>query len=717
LHKAAFSQFKPIWALIACIAAVACLPLHAQDFKKQVIYQIITDRFYDGDPANNDPPQSRGMYDPTKTNWQAYWGGDLAGIRAKLPYLKQMGITAIWISPSDDNINVPMMGPDGKPVSYLFAPYHGYINRDFERVEEHFGSSKNDWNAFDSLTAASHRDKIKIVLDFSPNDSNLVNTGEHGTLLDDGKIFATYDHDPQGMFHHEGTLTDINDAYQIQYYNVFGLADLNHDNPQVDRYIKDAIHQFQDHGVDAVRLDAVRHITWGWSYSFANSAYSHKPSFMFGEWFMGGPGDKFYDDACKFANKSGMSLLDYPLAIAIRDVLANDKPFSIVAKVVADEQRNFDRPNDLVTFFDNHDIPRLMTLKNDRHRLDEATALVLTSRGIPVVYYGDEQYLHNDTDGGKDPYTRPWMSSYDTRTTGFRLVRALADLRQTNNALAYGTTRVLAATQDVFVFERHFANDDVLIAINKNETNMVPISQIKTTLPSGTYKDVLHGLMSGSTLQVDQSGATGISTASLSLSPHSVSVWQLTRPPTEPLIGSIGPAIGQPGMLITLAGVHFGSGKGVVEWASTRVPVKTWADDHLTVTVPSVPSGEYAIRVRSANGELSNGVPFTVLQSELVPVTFTIRNAPAKARSKLYLTGNSVETGDWKTDTKTAPGPFLCPHAPDCLLDISVPAGKQIEFKLFLVDENGTVERESGPSHTFSTPVSGTGKLAAEWQR
>lgn len=717
MHKAAVSQFKPICALVACIAAAACIPLSAQDFKKQVIYQVITDRFYDGDPTNNDPPQSRGMYDPTKTNWQAYWGGDFAGIQAKLPYLKQMGITAIWISPSDDNINVPMMGPDGKPVSYLFAPYHGYINRDFKRVEEHFGSSKNDWTAFDSLTAASHRDKIKVVLDFSPNDSNLVNTAEHGTLLDDGKVFATYDQDPQNMFHHEGTLTDINDAYQIQYYNVFGLADLNQDNPQVDRYIKDAIHQFQDHGVDAVRQDAVRHITWGWSYSFANSVYSYKPGFMFGEWFMGGPGDKFYEDACKFANKSGMSLLDYPLAIAMRDAFANDKPFSVVAKVIADEQRDFVRPNDLVTFFDNHDIPRLMTLKNDRDRLDEATALVLTSRGIPVVYYGDEQYLHNDTDGGKDPYTRPWMSSYDTQTTGFRLVRALADLRQTNNALAYGTTRTLAATQDVFIFERHFANDDVLVAINKNDTDLAHISQIKTSLPRGTYKDVLHGLMSGSTLEVDQSGAPDGSTAPLSLSPHSVSVWQITGAPTEPLVGSIGPAIGQPGMLITLAGVHFGAGKGAVAWGPARAQVQTWADDKITVTVPTVSNGEYAVRVRLANGQLSNGLPFTVLQSKLVPVTFTIRNVPARARSRLYLTGNSIETGDWKTDTKNALGPFLCPHAPGCLLDISLPTGKQIEFKLFLVDENGIVENESGPNHIFSTPVSGTGKLAVEWQK
>jgi glycosidase len=629
------------------------------------------------------------MYNSTKTNWQAYWGGDLAGIQATLPYLKQMGVTAIWISPSDDNINVRMMGLDGKPISYLFAPYHGYINRDFKRVEEHFGSSRNDWKAFDALTATSHADQIKVVLDSSPNDSNLINAAEHGTLLDNGNVFATYDHDPQGMFHYEGTLTDIDDAYQLQYYNVFGLADLNLDNPQVGRYIKDATHQFPDHGVDAIRLDAVRHITWGWSYSFANSVFSYKPSFMFGEWFMVGPADKFYRDACKLANKSGMSLLDYPLAIVIRDAFTNDKYFSVVAKVIDDEQRDFERPNDLVTFFDNHDIPRLMTMTNNRHRLDAAIALVLTARGIPIVYYGDEQYLHNDTNGGRDPYTRPWMSSYDTQTTGFGLVRTLADLRQTNDALAYGTMQVLVATQDVFVFERHFANDDIAVAINKNDRDTVPVAPFETALSSGTYKDVLHGLTKGSALRVGQRGAPGVSTDSLSLSPHSVSVWQITRPAAEPLIGSIGPVIGQPGMRIALPGVHFGARKGTVEWASTRAPAQTWADDPVTVTVPDVPSGEHAVRVRSANGKLSNAVPFTVLQSKLIPVTFTIRNVPEEARGKLYVTGNAIELGDRKTDTKGAPGPFLCPHAPDCLHDISLPAGKQAEFKLFRAEGNG----------------------------
>ena len=92
---------------MALAAALSLLStIHAQDFKKQVIYQLITDRFFAGTPNDNDPPQSPGLYDGTQTNWHLYWGGNFAGIQAKLAYLKGMGITAIWISPPIDNINV-----------------------------------------------------------------------------------------------------------------------------------------------------------------------------------------------------------------------------------------------------------------------------------------------------------------------------------------------------------------------------------------------------------------------------------------------------------------------------------------------------------------------------------------------------------------------------------------------------------------------------------
>src|SRR5579863_7034369 len=125
---------------LACISAAFLS--HAQDFKKQVIYQIVTDRFYDGDPTNDNPAESPGLFDATHTNWQAYWGGDLAGIQHQLSYIKGMGATAIWVSPVVNNENLQCNLPG------VFAPYHNYWNRDFMNIEEHFGDNTNSFAAF-----------------------------------------------------------------------------------------------------------------------------------------------------------------------------------------------------------------------------------------------------------------------------------------------------------------------------------------------------------------------------------------------------------------------------------------------------------------------------------------------------------------------------------------------------------------------------------------
>jgi len=690
--------------------------LLAQDFKKEVIYQIITDRFYDGDPTNNDPPQSKGMYDPTRTNWQAYWGGDFAGIQAKLPYLHAMGVTALWISPPVDNSNRPWIGPNGKPVPYMFAPYHGYGARDFSRLEEHFGSAKNDWKAFDAMVSAAHKLGIRIIVDFSPNDTNLVDTGEFGAVYDHGKLLGTYDNDTKHLYHHNGPLTDWTDRYAIQYDNVYNLADLDHQNPVVDRYIKQAAQRFQDHGVDAFRIDAVKHLSWGWVYSFADTVRLHKPSFLFAEWFEDGPHDKMYPDSVKFSNNSGIPLLDYPLALATREVFAHHQSFKLIDDTLAEQDRNFAYPNNLVTFVDNHDIPRLLSLNNDSTLLNEATAFVLTARGIPIVYYGDEQYLHNDTNKGVDPYNRPWMSSFDQSTIGFRLVQKLTGLRKSNDALAYGNTTTRSVDADTYVFERSFANSIVLVAINKNATASATLRRLKTALPSGFYPDYLNGLLDGVTLRVGpkQGPSLGDSRedeiASLTLPPHSFSVWQVQRAAQRPAIGSVGPTDGEPGMELTIDGACFGQTRGSVHFDSVAAQVISWTEGRLVVRVPRTHDGHSRILVTDKSGISADPINFTIHQAKLIPVTFTLANAPALQNGDaLYMTGSTEELGNWTHTTSLTPGPFLCPHAPACFLDVSVPAGIALEYKYFVLGKTGSIAWQEDHPHAYKVPITGTG--------
>jgi len=686
--------------------------VRAQDFKKQVIYQIVTDRFYDGDRSNDNPAESPGLFDPTHQNWQAYWGGDLAGIQHQLSYIKGMGATAVWISPVVNNENLACKSPG------VFAPYHSYWTRDFMTLEEHFGDNSNSFLAFDKLVSALHANGMKIVVDQANNHSNPDNCGEMGSLYNNGTLMAAANNDPKGYFHHNPGISDYNDRYQVQYYTLADLTDLNQENTDIDAYLKAAAMQLQSHHVDAFRLDAIKHVTWGWEYSFANSVYSNSPSFLFGEWMNGGVNDPLYPDARKFANKSGISLLDFPLNNALRDVFGSDKPFSEIDAVINAEDNDFIYPNDLVTFFDSHDESRLLNLNNNRNRLHEALAFILAGRGIPIILYGDEQYLLNTTNNGNDPFDRVWMSSYSTTTTAYKLIGKLAALRQANDAVAYGSWMQRWINNDVYIFERQFFNDVVLVAINKSDSSSYPISGLLTSLPPGTYPDDLGGLLSGNKLTVTAGNPGNNPAGDFTIAPHSVSIWQYQVNATAPEAGSIGPHTGQPGMQVTMAGDGFGTLQGSVLFGSTPAPIVSWSNAMVTFTVPAVSNGGYDVQLKSGGGASANTIPFTVLAAKLIPVTFTVHNAAqTNPGDYIFVTGNTVELGNWGTTFQTAVGPMLAPNYPDWFLNVSLPAGQTVEFKFIVIHSDGSVQWEGGANHSFKVPTSGTSALDVTWQQ
>jgi glycosidase len=699
--------------LALALALSAVTNLTAQDFKKQVIYQIVTDRFFNGDTTNDNPSESPGLFDSTQTNWFAYWGGDLAGIQQKMSYLKGMGITAIWISPTVNNENLNLNS--NTPIS---APYHGYDARDFMNVEEHFGDNSNSWSAFDNLVSAAHQNGIKVIVDWANNHSNYNGGGEFGALYNNGTFMASDSNDPNGYFHHNPNITNYNDRYQLQYYTLLSLEDLNQENATIDSYLKTAVHQFQQHGVDAFRLDAIKHVTWGWEYSFADSVFTQSPSFLFGEWYNNNSADAMYHDAYKFANKSGINELDFGVNQAVRDVFASNNNFSELDSTVSTENSNFIWNNDLVTFFDSHDESRFLSVNNSQTRLQEAMAYLLTTRGIPVVLYGDEQYLHNDTSGGGDPYCRVWMSSFNTSTTAYQLINKLAGLRtSSNDALAYGGYQQRWINNDVYIYERQFFNDVVLVAINKNDSTGYSISGLYTALPSGTYSDYLGGLLGGFGLTVNSGSGNNNPTNNFTLPAHTVAVWQSTGTPAAPEVGSIGPTIGQHGMKVTIAGKGFGSSTGSVFFGSTAASIQSWSDTSVSFTVPSVSNGVYQVQLKNISGTAANTIQFTVLTAQLIPVTFTVNNAtPTNTGDYIFLTGSTIELGNWGTTFDTAVGPMLDPNYPNWFLNTSMPAGANIQFKFIKIAANGTVTWENGSNHQYTVPTSGTGFVNVNWQ-
>src|SRR5438067_3323526 len=547
-------------AFLVILVALAPVATRAADFKREVVYQIITDRFFDGSTANNNPPQSAGLYDSTKTNWRLYWGGDLAGIQQKMSYLAGLGVTAIWISPPVDNLNTNIPDGQGNPT----ASYHGYQGRDFKRVEEHFGNASNTWTDFDNLVTAAHSNGIKVIIDFAPNHTTQDNAGEFGAFYDNGTLVGNYTNDTNGYFHHNANISGggWDDRYQVEYFTLFDLADLNQENGTVDNYLKASAQLFQQHGVDGFRIDAVKHVTWGWEYSFANSIYTNADSFLFGEWYQGNTSDPLYHDSYKFANKSGISLLDFPLNTAIRNVFGSNTNFSDIDAVITAEGANFTWKEDLVTFIDNHDMSRFLSLNNNNNRLHEALAFVLTARGVPCIYYGTEQYLHNDTGGGTDPYNRPMMVNFDTTTTAYKLTAKLSTLRNSNPAVPYGSMSQRWINPDVYIYERKFFGSVVLVAINKNETTAYNITGLNTSLPAGPYTAYLTGLLGGSSVTASSGPGGNNPVAAFSLPAHTVAVWQFAESVATPEIGSLGPTSAQAGVRVTIGGRNFGATQG-----------------------------------------------------------------------------------------------------------------------------------------------------------
>ena len=461
------------------------------DFRSTTMYFIVVDRFCDGDPGN-DLGKNGAQFDPARRDYQKYWGGDLSGIIQKLDYLQKLGIGSVWVTPLFDQIDHVLV--DG---GTSYAPYHGYWARDFKRIDEHLVDNPQDVRVFrsqdtvfDRLLRDMHGRGMKLVLDVVCNHSSPHVAGGRTVLFDDGVQVASYEQDDGRWFHHAGDVTDWSDLSQVQKCDLASLADFDEESNAYRSYIKTAIAMWLGKGADALRIDTVKHMPqWFWQEFVADMNKAHQGVFMFGEWFMGGVHDA---DSIEFTRSTGMSIIDFSLRQAIEDALARDSylGFAQVADVFRLDGR-FQTASELVTFVENHDLPRFLSVRNDPARFRLATLLIMIARGIPCIYYGGEQFLHDDTDGGKDPYNRPMMATWDTEGQLFKDIGVLAEVRKRNAAVQKGGTTVRVATPDVLSFSRSYLGSSVLIAMNKGKATTVEVQG--APLVDGDYACVLSG--------------------------------------------------------------------------------------------------------------------------------------------------------------------------------------------------------------------------------
>lgn len=709
------SKVAASFSLSLSIALTASIPVWASpdtsvnnklDYSTDVIYQIVTDRFADGNSSNN-PTGS--AFSSDHSNLKLYFGGDWQGITDKINdgYLTGLGVTALWISQPVENIT--------SVINYSGVnntAYHGYWARDFKKTNPAFGS----FTDFQNLISVAHAHNMKVIIDFAPNHTSPASStdpsfAENGALYNNGTLLGKYGSDSSGIFHHNGG-TDFSTIEDGIYRNLYDLADINQNNSTVDTYFKEAIQLWLNMGVDGIRFDAVKHMPFGWQKSFVSSIYSStNPVFTFGEWFLGA--DEVSADNINFANNSGMNLLDFAYAQEVREVFKDkSETMKDLLSVLNSMASSYNYINNMVTFIDNHDMDRFQGAGTSKRPTEQALALTLTSRGVPAIYYGTEQYMT----GVGDPNNRAMMSSFDTTTTAYKEIKALAPLRKSNPAIAYGTTTERWLNDDVLIYERKFGSNVALVAINRNTSTAYPISGLLSSLPAGTYTDVLGGLLSGNSITVGSTGAVN----NFTLAAGGTAVWQYTTAVTTPTIANVGPTMGKPGSTVTIDGRGFGTAAGTVYFGTTAVTgsnIVSWEDSEIKVKIPSVAAGKTTVSVKTASNVTSSTFTnFNVLTANQVTVRFKVNNATTSLGQNVYLSGNVAELGAWNTSSAIGPMYNVVEASyPTWYFDVSVPAGTTLQFKFIKVN-GSAVTWEGGSNHTYTAPASGVGTVTVDWQ-
>ena len=460
------------------------------EFRQEFIYFIIVDRFHDGTADEEeragtwDRGAKAGLLDKTWTQWGKYWGGNLQGVIDRIGYLQALGVTAVWLSPLFEQVD---------DMQFDRAPMHGYWTKDFKRINPRFlrqgdSPSLNQSATLKDLVQALHAADIKLILDVVCNHSSPDINGSKGVVYDDGALLADFNNDHNNFYHHNPEITDWENEYQLINHEMCGLATFNERNIAFRNYIKSAIKNWLDVGVDALRVDTLKHMPiWFWQ-EFCTDIKRHKPdTFLFGEYGFSKPWE---ERSVRYANDSGMSILDFGLCDGIRFALSGREPggFHLVEQVLSYDHV-YRRANELVTFIDNHDMPRFLSIVADARKLPLALVLLMTLRGVPCLFYGTEQGLHDDTNGGEDPYNRPMMERWDQGGDLYRLLAQLAALRRRNRALTMGSHQQRYVSNDLYAYSRHYRDSAVLVAVNQGPATALTLPHCG--LSDGTYRCLL----------------------------------------------------------------------------------------------------------------------------------------------------------------------------------------------------------------------------------
>lgn len=472
---------------------------------EDVLYLIMPDRFADGDSTNNTLPEMNFPVAVNRNDPNARHGGDLKGIENNLDYIESLGVTAIWLNPVLEN---DMPG----------GAYHGYATTDYYRVDPRFGTNEE----YRTLIAKSHERGIKVVMDMIFNHS-----GSSHPWIDDLPS-ADWLNYPDGSKLTNFRLSTINDPYASDYdrtrsvkgWFVPSMPDLNQENPHLMRYlIQNSIWWIEYSKIDGIRMDTYPYADMAPMAQWITDVQKEYPGYnIVGEaWYGDVAGTAYWQKGSRI-NKQGdpnlPTVMDFPtMIIATQAFHENTLEYGqglnkIYNRLSLDYL--YENPRNVLTFLDNHDTDRfLLSAPKNLSSWKQGVAFLLTTRGIPQIYYGTELLMHGDkkkTDGDvrkdvpggfpgdtKSEFTAEGRSALQNEAIEF--IHKVASWRKGNKAISEGSLKHFMPENGMYVYERRHADRRAVVIMNGTDQELsVDMSIYAEILPEGTtLRDIITG--------------------------------------------------------------------------------------------------------------------------------------------------------------------------------------------------------------------------------
>ncbi len=470
---------------------------------EDVLYLIMPDRFADGDPSNNTINSMNYPVAVDRNDPNARHGGDLKGIENNLDYIESLGVTAIWLNPVLEN---DMPG----------GAYHGYATTNYYRVDPRFGTN----DEYRTLIEQSHKRGIKVVMDMIFNHSG----SSHPWLNDlPSKDWLNY---PSGNKLTNFRLSTINDPYASDYdrtrsvkgWFVPSMPDLNQQNQHLMRYlIQNSIWWIEFSKIDGIRMDTYPYADMEPMAQWIADVQKEYPGYnIVGEaWYGDVAGTAYWQKGSRL-NKQGdpnlPTVMDFPTMIIAtqafnENTLEYGKGMNKIYNRLSLDYL-YENPQNVLTFLDNHDTDRfLLTEPKNLGAWKQGIVFLLTTRGIPQIYYGTELLMHGDkkkTDGdvrkdvpGGFPgdktnvFTKEGRSEMQNEAIAF--MSKVANWRKDNEVISKGSLKHFMPENGMYVYERKLGDRRAVIIMNGTDKELnIDMSIYSETLPLGvTLTDVI----------------------------------------------------------------------------------------------------------------------------------------------------------------------------------------------------------------------------------